>query len=128
MSDQRDLSEIADDTKEATQLYVKYKIDYYKLHVAERLTRLATFAIGGVLFLAMLVLFLLFTSLAIAMYIGDAMDNNILGFLIVGIFYLIGLVVLSLLRGRLIQKPILKIVINELFPEPKVRRHEKREI
>ncbi len=128
MSDNRDLSEIADDTKEAAQLYVKYKIDYYKLHVAERLTRLATFAIGGVLFLAMLLLFLLFTSLAAAIYLGDVLGNNIFGFLIVGIFYLIGMAVLLLLRGRLIQKPILKIVINELFPEPKIRRHENREI
>jgi len=122
MRDHKNIGDLASDTKEATQLYVKYKVDYYKLHVAERLTTFFTFAIGGVLLLAMLSLFMLFTSLAAAMYLGDAMGNNILGFLIVGLVYLGGIVVLLMLRGKMIQKPILKIIIRELFPEPKKRR------
>jgi hypothetical protein len=122
MRNHKNISDLAGDTKDATQLYVKYKVDYYKLHVAEKLTTFATFAIGGVLLLAMLSLFLLFTSLAAAMYLGDAMGNNILGFLIVGLVYLGGIVVLLMLRGKMIQKPILKIIIRELFPEPKKRR------
>lgn len=122
MRDHKNIGDLAGDTKEATQLYVKYKVDYYKLHIAERLTTFATFAIGGVLFLAMLSLFLLFTSLAAAMYIGEQLGNDILGFLIVGLVYLVGIVILMLLRGRLIQKPILKIIIREMFPEPKIRR------
>ena len=122
MKDHKDLFNLAGDTTEATQLYIKYKLDAYKLYLAERLTRLATFAVGGVLLLAMLTLFLLFTSLALAMYLGTVVGNEMLGFLIVGILYLIGLGVLLMLRGRMIQKPILRIVIRELFPEPKKHR------
>lgn len=122
MKEQKDLFELADDTKEATKLYVEYKLDYYKLHVAERLTNLATFTIGGILFLVLLSLFLLFLSLAAAMVIGDALGNGAYGFLIVGTFYLIGLGLLSILRGRLIEKPILRIVIRELFPKSKRRK------
>lgn len=122
MQEPKDIFELAGDTKEATQLYVKYKIDYYKLHVAERVTTFATFAIGGVILLVLSALFLLFTSLAGALYLGEVLGNNYLGYLIVGIFYLMGIGVLLVLRGRLIQKPILKILINELFPKPKNRR------
>ncbi len=122
MQEPKDIFELAGDTKEATQLYVKYKIDYYKLHVAERVTNFATFAIGGVILLVLSALFLLFTSLAGALYLGEVLGNNYLGYLIVGIFYLTGIGVLLVLRGRLIQKPILKILINELFPKPKNRR------
>lgn len=122
MQEPKDIFELAGDTKEATQLYVKYKIDYYKLHVAERVTTFATFAIGGVILLVLSALFLLFTSLAGALYLGEVLGNNYLGYLIVGIFYLMGIGVLLALRGRLIQKPILKILINELFPKPKNRR------
>jgi len=82
----------------------------------------ATFAIGGVILLVLSALFLLFTSLAGALYLGEVLGNNYLGYLIVGIFYLTGIGVLLVLRGRLIQKPILKILINELFPKPKNRR------
>lgn len=122
MQEPKDLFELAGDTKEATQLYVKYKIDYYKLHVAERVTTFATFAIGGILLLTLMGLFLLFTSLAAAMYLGEVTGNNNLGYLIVGIFYLMGMGIMLLLRGRLIQRPILKIVIAELFPKPKNRK------
>lgn len=122
MQPPKDIFELAHDTKEATQLYVKYKIDYYKLHVAERVTNFATFAIGGLLFLLLFGLFLLFVSLAAALSIGEALGNNYLGYLIVGIFYLIAIGFLALLRGKFIQRPILRIVINELFPKPKNRR------
>lgn len=119
MQEPKDIFELAHDSKEATQLYVKYKIDYYKLHVAERVTNFATFAIGGLLFLLLFGLFLLFISFAAALSIGEALGNNYLGYLIVGTFYLISVGVLSLLKGRYIQRPILRIVINELFPKPK---------
>ncbi len=119
MQEPKDIFELASDTKEATQLYVKYKIDYYKLHVAERLTTFATFAIGGIILLALMALFLLFTSLALAMFLGDMLGNIYLGYFIVGILYLIGIGLLLMLRGRFIQRPILKIVIAELFSKPK---------
>jgi hypothetical protein len=91
MQEPKYIFELAGDTKEATQLYVKYKIDYYKLHVAERVTTFATFAIGGILLLTLLGMFLLFTSLAAAMYLGEVLSNNNLGYFIVGIFYLVAL-------------------------------------
>ncbi len=122
MHEPKDIFELAGDTKEATRLYIKYKIDYYKLHVAERVTTFATFAIGGILLLTLLAMFLLFSSLAAAMYLGEVLGNNNLGYFIVGIFYLLGMGLLLLLRGRLIQRPILKIVIGELFPAPKKHR------
>lgn len=122
MQQPKDIFELAHDGKEATQLYVKYKIDYYKLHVADRVTTFATFAIGGLIFLMLFGLFLLFISFAAALSIGEALGNNYLGYLIVGIFYLIVTAALSLLKAKFIQRPILRIVVNELFPKPKKQR------
>ncbi len=122
MSEPKNVFKLADETKEATQLYIKYKVDYYKLHLAERVTNVAAFAISGVLLLVVFSLFLLFTSLAFAFFLGDVLGNDVYGFLIVGTVYLVGIVLLAVLRGRLIQKPILKIVVRELFPEPKRRQ------
>lgn len=126
MKEPRDLFDLADDTKEAGHLYIRYKFDYYKLHLAERVTNVATFAIGGVLFLVMLSLFLLFTSLALAMYLGNVLGNEAYGFLIVGSIYLVGLALLVMLKGRLIQKPLLRIMVRELFPEPQKRRYGRK--
>ncbi|CAN5391036.1 hypothetical protein BH09BAC1_BH09BAC1_06890 [soil metagenome] len=126
MREPKDLFDLADDTKHVSKLYVKYKLDYYKLHLAEKVTNLATFLIGGFLLVTLLTLFLLFISLAFAMYLGEVLQSPTYGYLIVGVIYLAGIVLLGIFRGKLIQRPILRVVIREFFPEPKTRKKNDR--
>jgi len=102
--------------KKEIESYMQNKIDLTKLHMAEDLSRFVSrFAVRVVLFYIGFFV-LMFISIAGAYAIGDYTNSNETGFIaIAGIYLLIG-IIFYLLKGILIQTPIIKTFIHLFFP------------
>jgi len=98
------------------QEYLEVQLDLIRLHTAESLSRvfskIAIFAITGFL----LLLILIFFSLAAGFYLGEIMGSEFIGFLIVSGFYLVVLIAFLLLRKKLVERPIIKAMVKIMFP------------
>lgn len=103
-----EVKEDFNDLKNYTKNYIDSNIKYYKLWglkvSSEAMTYiLIRFIIG---FFAMISF--IFLSFAAAFAIGIALKNNSLGFLIVGVFYILVIGVIIYFRNDIITKPIIK--------------------
>ena len=114
---QENIKENLVEVKEEFQEYVNKRIDLVKLHIVEDLSR-ATARFGLKLGLSYLLFFvLLFFSLAGGFYLGELLESISLGFIIVGSFYLIIMIIFYLLRRTLVDKPVIKSFIKLFFPK-----------
>lgn len=108
-----DLNNIRKDILE----YVEVKLDLIRLHTAENLSRIlsnaATIAIAGYL----LFLIIIFLSFAAGFFLGSLLHSNESGFLCVGGFYVLLLVLFLLFRKKLVERPVIKAMIRLLFPK-----------
>ncbi|GAO28747.1 phage holin family protein [Geofilum rubicundum] len=114
---QEDLKEHLSDVKEDFESYVDKRVDLLKLHLVEELSRFtASFTVKlGVLYL--LFFALMFISLASAFFLGDILDSDGLGFVIVAGVYLIFVLIFILMRRIWVQKPVIKAFIKIFFPK-----------
>jgi flagellar biosynthesis protein FliP len=106
------VANIADILKNSSDLsrdYLEKEYEHVQLKVFYKLARHTTGTAKKVIFGLILLLILLFGSLALAFYLGSAIGSMPLGFLIVAGIYTIVLATAYLLRRK-----IDKFIINEL--------------
>ncbi|GAF04321.1 phage holin family protein [Saccharicrinis fermentans] len=116
MSNKESLSDDLTEIKKEIESYVQNRIDLTKLHVAEDLSRFtAGVAVRLVLFYIAFFI-LLFLSIAAAYAFGRYTNSTELGFIIVAGAYLVAGIIFYLLRGILINKPIIQSFIHLFFP------------
>lgn len=105
------------DIKNDLQEYIEVRLNLIKLHTAENISRIlsqtATFAIVGYL----MFFILLFFSFAVGFFLAERFHSNELGFLTVAGIYLILLILFLIVRKRIIERPIIKIVVKLFFPK-----------
>ncbi len=105
--------EVQSDTKKVLQS----NIDYYKLLIFKiatiSLSQLITILIVG--FITFFII--LFIAIAGAFALGDYLDNNALGFLIVGAVFCVAMLIVLTLKKRMIEKPILSKFSEKYFKE-----------
>ena len=93
--------------------YIQTKVNYYKLTAYEAAAKTASISVWGVALAIFGLFFLMFLSFAMAILLGDVMDNVFLGFLTVAGVYLL-FVVLLIVMGDKIKTPIVNTVIKSL--------------
>ncbi len=96
--------------------YMQSRLDLTKLHIAGELSKFFSAFISRTIGLYLLFFVLLFFSLALAFKLSDWLQSSSLGFVIVGLGYLIILLIFWSLRKRVIQRPIIKRFLSLLFP------------
>ncbi len=110
------LKEEINNGKDDVQDYLNARLDLLRLNMAENLSKvLSGFIIKSVILFA-LFFALLFVSLAIANWLNTTYDYPGIGFIFVAGFYLLFILVFWLLRRVLIEKPIIKSMIEIFFP------------
>lgn len=95
-----------------------YVDTYYKLTVvkaADKATALAASSLAGLaaFFLSIFVLF--FSGLAISIWLGQLLENPVLGYLIVAGFYLLLMVILIALRKRIVFPFIRNLIVRKFY-------------
>jgi len=95
--------------------YVNNRIAQAKLAVAEKVSKAAAVMIAMLMVALVFFLFLVLASIAGAIAIGQQLDNQWLGFLIMaGVMLLFGFIVWAL-RDKLIGTPIRNALIKSMF-------------
>ncbi|WP_077196388.1 phage holin family protein [Prevotella ihumii] len=100
---------------ERLKRYIGLQAEYVKLDVIEKVVRLLTVLILATVFVGTLTLALIYFSFAAAFALQQLVGSLVLGFLIVGSFYLFILVLLVLLRHRLIERLLVKFLASFLM-------------
>ena len=105
------LKSLADMSKE----YVETKLELGKLKIVSKTAAISSTLLSIVALLLITFLTVGFLSIAVALLLGSWLQNNYIGFAIVGGFYLIIFFIIYKLRVKWIQKPVAKNLINEML-------------
>ena len=117
--DRNTLLATAGETIAYAEDYIETRIDMVKLEVADKGTRVAAQTITYVICATLGLFALSALSIALAFWLGALLDSVALGFLIVGLIYLVIAAIVFALRETLLEKPILHALIANLFKYPK---------
>lgn len=95
--------------------YATTTIDIIKLEAAQHTSTLLANLISKLIIGLVIILFSLFLSFGISVYLSELLDNNYLGFGIVAGVYLLLSIILIAGRKKLLIKPISDKIIRELY-------------
>ena len=105
----------AEDLAMHLKAYVQIEIELFKLTIAEKLSKIIANFLAAMVVMGVLLLFILFVSLALAFLIGEWLGKMSAGFFIVSILYLLIGVISWYAREKLIRIPILNAILSQLF-------------
>jgi Zn-dependent protease with chaperone function len=127
----KSIKENFEDLTTTAQGYIESSIAYYRLDFFKKFTKVAIDASHKLILAFFLLIALLFLSVAACLYIGKLLGSVSLGYIIVGVFYLIVMVIASLFLKPILRKLILsrastsffndqkEVTINDITPTPK---------
>ncbi|HKK78139.1 MAG TPA: phage holin family protein, partial [Phaeodactylibacter sp.] len=99
------------------RVYLKQHLEYYKLDIAERVSKVISSAITMIVLLLLFLMMLGFLSVAAGFYLAELRGSYAEAFLIVAGGYLVLTLFVALFRRFLITNPVLSRVINVFFSE-----------
>jgi succinate-acetate transporter protein len=111
------LKENAEDIQDNLKNVIDSNIAYYKLWLFKVLMKSTTLLLKVVLMVLLFTLFLLFASVALALYLGELLQSNALGFLSVGGMYIVLLVFVCLLKDKIVEGSVLEKFSKVFFNE-----------
>jgi uncharacterized membrane protein (DUF106 family) len=103
--------------KKELEEYVQARLDLTRLHIAGELSRFISRLLTKTIILYLLFFVFLFFSIAGALLLGQITNSYIIGFASIGIIFLIAILVFLLLSKKLIEKPVVRHLIELLFPK-----------
>ncbi len=109
-----DLKEHSENIQEQTKDYIDKNLSYYKLVAFKMAMKSTTMILKFTLILLCFCMVLLFCSVALAFAIGNYLGSYTLGFLSVGLVYLLFTGLLFLVRDKIVEGPILE-KFSEIF-------------
>lgn len=96
------------DLKDYAKNYIDTNIKYYQLLGLKISSEAVTYILMRFIIGFFAMIAFMFLSFAVAFAIGNTLNNNSLGFLIVGAFYILVIGVILYFRNELITKPVIK--------------------
>ncbi len=102
--------------------FIETKVELYKIQFKEEIAKALSILALVIIFSMVGMLFVLFLSHFISRLLNDLFESQYLGFLIVTGFYLVGIIVVYLLRARIADS-----ITNMMFPEEDTENEEDYE-
>lgn len=102
-----EIKENAEDLQEQAKAFLESNVSYYKLWLFKVAMKSTTMLLKIFLLSIVLVMVILFLSIAGALAIGYALDNFAYGFLIIGGFYAIIGIFVYRIKDKIVEGPIL---------------------
>jgi len=109
-----ELKNNVDDVHEETKAYIDNTVKYYKLWGFKVAMQSTTMIVKFVLITICVLMMLLFSSIAASLAIGNALESNVFGFLIVAGIYLCLFIAVLFIKPQIIEGSILKR-FSEIF-------------
>lgn len=95
--------------------YIKTYIELKKLSTIEKLVLILSSVAVALLIGVVFLMVLFFMSVGLALYLGDILASYYLGFISVGLLYLLILIVLMLISKQYIKNPLTNYLIAKIF-------------
>lgn len=95
--------------------YAKLRLEHAKLKAGEKVAKSGGKLSGSLLLLALFGVAIFMSSIAVSVFIGEAIQNYGLGFLIVGGFYFLLAILAIVFRKELLERPATNIIIRSIF-------------
>ncbi|WP_405378477.1 phage holin family protein [Nonlabens sp. Asnod3-A02] len=111
----------------ATQDYIESSISYHKLDLFKKVMKGVVSSSYQIILGFFFLIALIFLSVAMAIYLGNVLDNIALGYLIMGVFYILLMIVLSLFLKKTLEKILVKKASAQFFNDNediKIEQHE----
>ena len=122
MNEQKEkLMQLVDDLKN----YLNVRIRIATLGVYEVVSKLLASLITNSVMLLFVFLFLLFGSVAAGFGLGEWLNSAALGFAIVAGFYLLLVLIILFTKSKLIEKPLVNMIIKQLLKNLSESEDEK---
>ena len=113
------ISEIISDLVLNLKTYVNSKIDLYLLTCFEKIGKLFASLLSSIILVLIFFFCLLFITIALALWLGDKLNNLAEGFLLIGAFYFILGLIFIIFKKSLIDKKVIKNLLKSLFNHKK---------
>lgn len=95
--------------------YLETRLNLFILNTSDKASGIIS-SIASVMLIAVCALFvLLFLSIGAALWIGQAFGDSSMGFLIIGLFYLVVSIILYSFRENLIRIPVINGFLNAIY-------------
>ncbi|GAK92431.1 hypothetical protein JCM19298_2919 [Nonlabens ulvanivorans] len=109
------ISENIQEFTTATQSFIESSINYHKLDLYKKVMSGVISSSHKLLLGFFLLISILFLSLAASVYLGDLLDNDALGYLIVGLFYFLLVILVAIFMKPVIEKSLLRKTSQQFF-------------
>lgn len=109
------ISETNEKAAEVSEKYIKSSYEYYKLKIFQQLTISASMVFKALIIGGLAVMFMLLSAIALAISIGESLENYPVGFLIVGAIFLAFSIIAFLFKdviNRMVVKKLSKNFFN----------------
>lgn len=116
-ADHVDMSEFLDSVVSEGKVYFIAQKNYLTLRAQEQIGRAAGNMFSGLLTAMSGLIFLLFTSIALAFWAGSRMGSTALGFLVVGGIYLMTFLIIRFVANGRIRRAFSLNVINSFYDD-----------
>ncbi len=108
------INETSGKMTDAGETYVKKSQEYLKLKVFQQISVSISFVTKALVIGSLLLVALFFMSFALALAIGEWLDNLALGYLIIGVVFLLGCVI-AYYKRHIIERKIIKSLSSKFF-------------
>lgn len=105
----------AEDLTASVKEYVETRVDELKINFVEKTSAIISNVLAGILIAVIFSFFIILASVGLAFWLGIQLGSTWLGFLSVAGFYLLFGLVVWLIRGTLIRRPVMNTLIRQLF-------------
>ncbi len=106
-----ELNKLLEDIRE----YIDASFDLMKVNTSEWIIDFFYPLLSSIVMLVLMAILLIFVSFAGAYYVGDLLCSIPLGFLSMGLMYLLFIVVFYALRKKFIMQPLAKFILKMFF-------------
>lgn len=100
---------------EKIESYSKTTIDLIKLKAVDKLAKIVSNIVFGVLLSLFAFFFLIILNLAIAFWLGDLLGKVYLGFFVVAGFYVLLIIILVVFKNKIIKAPVTNTIVSKFL-------------
>ena len=102
---------------ERVEQYVLTTVELYKLKALQKLAETATSIVTSLMMLIFGLLFLLFVSIGLAVYLGEVLGKMHFGFMIVAGIYLVFAIIIYSLRAKVLKDKVSTYIVRKIFKD-----------
>ncbi|NLN96085.1 MAG: hypothetical protein GX128_07955 [Bacteroidales bacterium] len=118
-------AKVITDMTDSIRKYIEIRLNLAKLDVLEKSAKILSLLLSAIFLFIIFMLFLFFISLTIAKWLGQLMNSDALGYLIIAVIYLISGIIVLRYRRKLFLGSAIKHLSEIFFEDTEEDENEK---